>query len=157
MKRASRAPSRKRFFHCSPEASLNDTSNETPGHERSRLKFTNPNPPQHGVREPPPGPAQLSIAVASWLVPGLGHLLMGRTGRAIVFFIAVGGLAMVGFQMRGNVFPPQSADPFGTLGFWRMRLREYFICSRVFLNALVRTYRARLETTERGLSLRRAS
>jgi len=41
-----------------------------------------------------------------------------RTGRAIVFFVAVGGLAMVGCHMRGNVFPPRSADPFGTLGFW---------------------------------------
>lgn len=59
----------------------------------------------------------LSIAIAAWLVPGLGHFLMGRRGRAIAFFIAVGGLALIGFQMRGNVFPPHSADPFGTLGF----------------------------------------
>ena len=59
-----------------------------------------------------------SIAVASWLVPGLGHFLLHRTGRAIAFFIAVGGLAIAGFHMRGNVFPPRSADPFGTLGFY---------------------------------------
>jgi len=25
---------------------------------------------------------------------------------------------MVGIQARGNVFPPRTADPFGTLGFW---------------------------------------
>jgi hypothetical protein len=56
--------------------------------------------------------------VASWLVPGLGHFLLGRTGRAIVFFIAVGGLAIAGFHMRGNVFPPRSADPFAALGFY---------------------------------------
>ncbi|HWZ54334.1 MAG TPA: DUF6677 family protein, partial [Candidatus Acidoferrales bacterium] len=36
----------------------------------------------------------LSIAIAAWLVPGLGHFLMGRRGRAIAFFIAVGGLAL---------------------------------------------------------------
>ncbi len=34
-----------------------------------------------------------------------------------MFFLAVGGLAIVGFVMRGNVFPPRSVDPFGTLGF----------------------------------------
>ena len=61
-------------------------------------------------------PEGLSIAIVSWLVPGLGHFLLGREGRAILFFIAVGGLAMIGSLMRGNVFPPRSVDPFGTLG-----------------------------------------
>jgi hypothetical protein len=59
----------------------------------------------------------LSIAIVAWLAPGLGHYLLRRKGRAIVFFVAVGGLAIVGFVMRGNVFPPRSVDPFGTLGF----------------------------------------
>ncbi|MGH9746394.1 MAG: DUF6677 family protein [Candidatus Acidiferrales bacterium] len=62
-------------------------------------------------------PDALSIAILAWLVPGLGHFLLHRKGRAIVFFLAVGGLAIVGFVMRGNVFPPRSVDPFGTLGF----------------------------------------
>jgi hypothetical protein len=57
------------------------------------------------------------VAVAAWLVPGMGHLLLGRWGRALGFFIAVGGLAITGYLMRGNVFPPHSGDPFGTLGF----------------------------------------
>jgi hypothetical protein len=57
------------------------------------------------------------IAFAAWLVPGLGHLLLRRWGRAITFFIAVGGLAITGYLLRGNVFPPRSGDPFGMLGF----------------------------------------
>ncbi len=56
-------------------------------------------------------------AIAGWLVPGFGHLLLGRWGRALGFFVAVGGLAIAGYLMRGNVFPPHSTDPFGTLGF----------------------------------------
>lgn len=56
-------------------------------------------------------------AVAGWAVPGLGHLLLGRWGRALGFFVSVGGLAITGYLMRGNVFPPHSTDPFGTLGF----------------------------------------
>jgi TM2 domain-containing membrane protein YozV len=59
----------------------------------------------------------LLIALAAWLVPGLGHFLLGRTGRAILFFIAVGGLAMTGFQMRGNVFSSHYSDLFGMVGY----------------------------------------
>ena len=59
----------------------------------------------------------LFAAIAAWLVPGLGHLLLGRWGRALVFFAAVGGLVVTGYLLRGNVFPPHSGDPFGTLGF----------------------------------------
>jgi hypothetical protein len=59
----------------------------------------------------------LFAGIAAWLVPGLGHLLLGRWGRALVFFAAVGGLVVSGYLLRGNVFPPHSGDPFGTLGF----------------------------------------
>jgi hypothetical protein len=96
---------------------LNETSNETPNHEPL-------SPPEHHeldlatTSSPARTTSPLSIAVVSWLVPGLGHLLLHRTGRAIVFVIAVGGLAITGYHMRGNVFPPRSADPFGALGFW---------------------------------------
>jgi len=57
------------------------------------------------------------IAFVAWIVPGLGHLLLRRPGRAITFFVAVGGLAITGYLLRGNVFPPRSGDPFGMLGF----------------------------------------
>ncbi|HUJ31302.1 MAG TPA: DUF6677 family protein [Candidatus Acidoferrum sp.] len=58
-----------------------------------------------------------AIAVVAWFVPGLGHLLLRRWPRALAFFVAVGGLAVSGYLMRGNVFAPRSPDPFGTLGF----------------------------------------
>ena len=50
-------------------------------------------------------------------MPGLGHLLLGRWGRALVFFCSVAGLVVSGYLLRGNVFPSHSGDPFGTLGF----------------------------------------
>jgi hypothetical protein len=89
---------------------LNETSNETPDHDSVS---------QPELREPEsaapltskvPSVSPLSIALASWLIPGLGHFLLGRTGRAIVFFVAVGGLAIVGIQARGNVFPPRTCE-----------------------------------------------
>jgi hypothetical protein len=57
------------------------------------------------------------IAIVAWLVPGLGHLILRCWGRAILFFVAAGGLAITGYLLRGNVFPSHSPDAFGTLGF----------------------------------------
>ena len=59
----------------------------------------------------------LTAAIAAWAVPGLGHLILRRWGRAIFLFLAVGGLALTGFAMRGELFGRQSSDPFGALGF----------------------------------------
>ena len=59
----------------------------------------------------------LIAAIAAWIVPGLGHLLLRRWGRAVFLFLAVGGLALTGFLMRGELFTRQSNDPFGALGF----------------------------------------
>jgi hypothetical protein len=97
---------------------LNETSNETPDHDSVSQPELHEPESAAPLTSKVPSVSPLSIALASWLIPGLGHFLLGRTGRAIVFFVAVGGLAIVGIQARGNVFPPRTADPFGTLGFW---------------------------------------
>lgn len=57
------------------------------------------------------------IAVAGWIVPGLGHALQKMWGRALVIFVAVGLLVVVGASMRGNVFTPRGNDAFDTLGY----------------------------------------
>ena len=57
------------------------------------------------------------IALAAWIVPGLGHLCLRRWSRAVGFFVAAGGLALAGYAMHGEAFKPGSGDPFGTLGF----------------------------------------
>lgn len=57
------------------------------------------------------------VVLAAWIVPGLGHMCLRRWGRAVAFFAAVGGLAVIGHLMRGEFYTPQSSDAFGTLGF----------------------------------------
>jgi hypothetical protein len=59
----------------------------------------------------------LVMAIAAWVLPGLGHLLQRRWGRAIFLFLAVGGLALAGYAMRGELFGRQSSDSFGALEF----------------------------------------
>jgi len=57
------------------------------------------------------------VLVAAWAVPGLGHALLRRWARGAGFFLAVGGLAITGYVMRGEVFGPHAHESFGTLGF----------------------------------------
>jgi hypothetical protein len=57
------------------------------------------------------------VALAAWIIPGLGHLLLGRWIRAIGFFVATAGLALTGYALRGIAFSAHSTDPFGALGF----------------------------------------
>ena len=57
------------------------------------------------------------IAVAAWAVPGAGHLLLRRWGRAAVFFLGVSVLALLGLALRGFVFSSQPVDAFELLGF----------------------------------------
>jgi len=59
--------------------------------------------------------------------------MLHRPGRAILFFFSVGGLAIAGYVLRGNVFPLHSNDPFGTLGFLAdAGSGVFYLLSRVF-------------------------
>lgn len=71
--------------------------------------------------EPSPRPQVDSraviVAIAAWLVPGLGHALLRMWGRALACFLTVGALVYSGAGMRGNIFTWEGADPFSRLGF----------------------------------------
>ena len=59
----------------------------------------------------------LVIAVAGWIVPGLGQALLKMWGRAVACFLTVGLLVLFGAGMRGNVFTSDGNDAFDTLGY----------------------------------------
>ena len=70
--------------------------------------MTRTNAAAHDSSQAPPALLYPLVAVASWLVPGLGHLLIGQRARAIVFFTAItltfwGGVAIGG--VRSTVDP----------------------------------------------------
>ena len=58
-----------------------------------------------------------AVAIAGWLVPGLGHALQRMWGRALVVFVAVGLLVVAGTSLRGNVFTSNGNDAFDSLGY----------------------------------------
>ena len=57
------------------------------------------------------------IAVAAWIVPGLGHALLRRWPKALGFFLAATGLVIAGCELRGEIFSWHSGGTFGPLGF----------------------------------------
>jgi hypothetical protein len=59
----------------------------------------------------------LIVAVAGWLVPGLGHALLKMWGRALTCFVTVGVLVILGAGMRGNLFRSSGNDAFDSLGY----------------------------------------
>lgn len=68
------------------------------------------------TRRPSEGKAW-GVALAGWLLPGLGHALQRMWGRAVIVFVAVGLLVFAGATMRGNLFTSSGNDAFDTLGY----------------------------------------
>lgn len=59
-----------------------------------------------------------AIAVAGWLIPGLGHAILKMWGRAAACFLTVASLVIIGSEMRGNIFSAQGTDAFDRLGYF---------------------------------------
>jgi len=57
----------------------------------------------------------LRCVLFGWLVPGGGHLLLGRTWRGAFLFGAVTFMYLFGLMMRGTVFTPKFGDLITTL------------------------------------------
>jgi hypothetical protein len=65
-----------------------------------------------------PSPVRaVAVALAGWMVPGLGHALLKMWGRALAIFLTVGFLVYLGAGMRGNIFAAGGEDAFSRLGY----------------------------------------
>jgi len=78
--------------------------------------LVDPDSTSHEVEAPSPVRA-IAVALAGWLVPGLGHALLRMWGRALAVFLTVGCLVYLGAGMRGNLFSPGGRDAFSRLGY----------------------------------------
>jgi len=57
------------------------------------------------------------ICVAAWLVPGCGHLMLGRKWRALILFASIIGMFLLGIAMKGELFTMHSSSYLQSLGF----------------------------------------
>jgi hypothetical protein len=70
-------------------------------------------------KEPmPPLQTWLPAVALGWLVPGGGHFLLGRRGRAMLLATAITCMFVTGLLMRGAMFQPQSGDVLTILINW---------------------------------------
>ena len=58
------------------------------------------------------------LCVAAWLVPGLGHLLLGRKWRALILFSAILTMFLMGLAMQGEFFSTNTESYLQTLGYF---------------------------------------
>lgn len=66
----------------------------------------------------PPALARLAgICVAAWLVPGCGHLLLGKKGRAAILFASILAMFLLGLALHGEFFKIDSSSYLQRLGF----------------------------------------
>jgi hypothetical protein len=50
------------------------------------------------------------VVLLAWIVPGGGHLLLKRPGRAGLIAASVAAMFLLGLMMRGALFSPQTGD-----------------------------------------------
>jgi hypothetical protein len=60
----------------------------------------------------------IGLCVAAWLVPGAGHYLLRRRGRALILFLAIIAMFVFGLIMKGQFFSTQSASWLEVLGYY---------------------------------------
>jgi hypothetical protein len=52
-----------------------------------------------------------------WLVPGAGHVLLGKYIRGGLLFISILGMFLVGLGLQGKIYSPNTGDVLDILGF----------------------------------------
>jgi hypothetical protein len=60
----------------------------------------------------------VGLCVAAWAVPGLGHFLLGRKWRALILFVAIVSMFVLGIAMQGEFFTTSSGSYLQTLGYY---------------------------------------
>lgn len=63
-----------------------------------------------------PAAAPYLIGAAAWLIPGFGHLWLGRRQKGVTFLIALTFMFVFGLWLDGALFPFQLAEPLVALG-----------------------------------------
>ncbi len=55
-------------------------------------------------------PNPLLMMALAWAVPGLGHLVLGRWQKGVVFIVALPVMFFIGLTLQGRIFPFQPSD-----------------------------------------------
>ena len=71
--------------------------------------------------------------LAGWLIPGAGHLVVGKPIRAALLFVSVIGMAITGFHLQGKIYVPNTGDILDILGFvGQLGMGILYVLARAF-------------------------
>ena len=65
------------------------------------------------------------LCLAAWIVPGAGHLWMGRRQKGLVFLLALPAMFAIGLLLHGRIFPFEVSEPLVGAGGGRQRSRRW--------------------------------
>lgn len=51
------------------------------------------------------------LVLGSWMVPGGGHLWLGRRRKGLVFLVALVAMFSIGLALKGRLFPFDTSEP----------------------------------------------
>jgi len=57
------------------------------------------------------------VLIAGWLIPGLGHVLLGKWIRGLLLFLSIVGMFAIGIGLQGKIYSPGTGDILDILGF----------------------------------------
>jgi hypothetical protein len=63
------------------------------------------------------GTFPLLVLIAGWLIPGAGHLILGKWVRALLLAAAILTMFAVGVALGGKLYSPNTGEPLDILGF----------------------------------------
>jgi len=69
------------------------------------------------VETPASGISPTVALIAGWLVPGAGHLLLGKWIRAALLTVSILCMFAIGIALKGKVYLPNTGEPLDILGF----------------------------------------
>ena len=58
----------------------------------------------------------LLVCALAWLIPGAGHLFLGRRQKGLIFLVALPLMFLTGLWLEGRLFPLELSDPLVFLG-----------------------------------------
>jgi hypothetical protein len=68
-----------------------------------------------------------------WLVPGAGHMLLGKWARGGLLFVSILGMFLIGLGLGGKIYSPNTGEILDILGFaGQLGLGVLFAVAHVF-------------------------
>jgi len=86
--------------------------------KRAVAEEANPKPKSTTTPAQPPLGRMIWLWVAAWAVPGLGHWMLKRKWRALILFVCIVAMFLLGLAMKGQFFSTDTGSYLEALGYF---------------------------------------